>query len=141
MKYAPRIIYPGFVCEHVDGSAPLHPLDTFQLGGATLCSRCLCHELASAESVRMQQAATASEEKQQQRNDADSLAMLRREGPLRSAVQRLRSGVASQREIASWPGMTRDRTVRLLNALYLQAGLIVSRSHPAALGDSWFGGI
>jgi hypothetical protein len=72
---------------------------------------------------------------------AFDLAMLRREGPLRSAVQRLRSGVASQREIASWPGMTRDRTVRLLNALYLQAGLIVSRSHPAALGDSWFGGI
>ncbi len=71
---------------------------------------------------------------------AFDLAMLRREGPLRSAVQRLRSRVASQREIASWPSMTRERTVRLLNALYLQAGLIVSRSHPAALGDSWFGG-
>ena len=27
---------------------------------------------------------------------------------------------------------------RLLNALYLQSGLIVSRAHPAALGDSWF---
>jgi hypothetical protein len=72
---------------------------------------------------------------------AFDLAMLRREGPLSSAVQRLRRGVASQREIANWPGMNRDRAVRLLNALYLQAGLIVSRSHPAALGDSWFGGV
>jgi hypothetical protein len=60
-------------------------------------------------------------------------------GSLRLAVQQLRRQVASQREIASWPGMNRDRTTRLLNALYLQAGLIVSRSHPAALGDSWFG--
>ena len=71
---------------------------------------------------------------------AFDLAAPHREGPLRSAVQRLRRGVASQREIAGWPGMTRDRSVRLLNALYLQAGLIVSRSHPAALGDSWFRG-
>ena len=66
-------------------------------------------------------------------------AVLRAEGPLRRAVQQLRREVASQREIASWPGMNRERTTRLLNALYLQAGLIVSRSHPAALGDSWFG--
>jgi hypothetical protein len=67
------------------------------------------------------------------------LAVLHGEGPLSAAVQRLRRGVASQRQIASWPGMTRERAARLLNALYLQAGLIVSRSHPAALADSWFG--
>lgn len=70
---------------------------------------------------------------------AFDLAVLRASGPLRAAVQRLRREVASQREIASWPGMNRERAARLLNALYLQAGLIVSRSHPAALGDSWFG--
>lgn len=61
-------------------------------------------------------------------------------GPLRDAALRLRREVASLREIATWPGMGRDRATRLLNALYLQAGLIVSRSHPAALGESWFGG-
>lgn len=70
---------------------------------------------------------------------AFDLAVLRASGPLRAAVQQLRREVASQREIASWPGMNRERATRLLNALYLQAGLIVSRSHPAALGDSWFG--
>ena len=66
------------------------------------------------------------------------LSLLRRGSVLYSAVQRLRRAVASQREIAAWPGMNRERATRLLNALYLQAGLIVSRSHPAALGDSWF---
>lgn len=60
-------------------------------------------------------------------------------GPMGSAVRRLRREVASLREITSWPGMGRARATRLLNALYLQAGLIVSRSHPAALGESWFG--
>jgi hypothetical protein len=29
--------------------------------------------------------------------------------------------------------------MRLLNALYLQGGLIVSRTHPVATNDSWFG--
>ena len=66
------------------------------------------------------------------------LSLLPADGPLRSAVMRLRRDVASQREIATWVGMNRERTTRLVNALYLQAGLMVSRSHPAALGDSWF---
>jgi hypothetical protein len=66
------------------------------------------------------------------------LALLPADGPVRAAVMRLRREVASQREIASWAGMNRDRAMRLVNALYLQAGLMVSRSHPAALGDSWF---
>jgi hypothetical protein len=60
------------------------------------------------------------------------------EGPLVAIIEQLRRDVASQREIASWPDMNRERATRLLNALYLQAGLIISRSHPAALGDSWF---
>lgn len=59
-------------------------------------------------------------------------------GPLAAAIEMLRHDVASQRDIAGWPDMNRERASRLLNALYLQAGLIVSRSHPAALGDSWF---
>ena len=36
--------------------------------------------------------------------------------------------------------MDRERAIRLLNALYLQAGLIVSRSHPDAISERWFGG-
>jgi hypothetical protein len=68
------------------------------------------------------------------------VAELRSKGALYSAVKQLRRTVASLRQIASWPGMDHERATRLLNALYLQAGLIVSRSHPAALGDSWFGG-
>lgn len=60
------------------------------------------------------------------------------EGPLVAIIEQLRRDVASQRDIASWPDMNRERATRLLNALYLQAGLIISRSHPAALGDSWF---
>jgi len=67
------------------------------------------------------------------------IAALPPDGPYRAAVRLLRREIASQREIAGWPGMNRVRAMRLLNALYLQAGLIVSRSHPAALGDSWFG--
>ena len=41
--------------------------------------------------------------------------------------------------MAQWPGFDRERAMRLLNALYLQAGLIVSRTHPEAAGESWFG--
>lgn len=67
------------------------------------------------------------------------LAALPDRGVLRDATLRLRRDIASLREIATWPGMGRENASRLLNALYLQAGLIVSRSHPAALGDSWFG--
>ncbi len=70
---------------------------------------------------------------------AFNLAAMGSAGALGSAVLQLRRQVASQREIASWPGMDRERATRLLNALYLQAGLIISRSHPAALDESWFG--
>jgi hypothetical protein len=59
-------------------------------------------------------------------------------GALLSAIQRLRRESTSLREIAEWPGMDRERASRLLNALYLQAGLMVSRSHPGAYSDRWF---
>ena len=58
---------------------------------------------------------------------------------LRELLRRMRRSVSSLREIAEWPGLDRSKAARLINALYLQSGLIVSRSHPAALGDSWFG--
>ena len=62
-------------------------------------------------------------------------------GALKAAVQRLRRQAANLTEIAGWPALDRERAARLLNALYLQAGLIVSRSHPDAVRESWFGGL
>ena len=61
-------------------------------------------------------------------------------GAMRAAVERLRKQVTSINGIADWPAFDRERAARFLNALYLQAGLIVSRSHPDAVRDSWFGG-
>ena len=59
-------------------------------------------------------------------------------GALMPAIVRLARQTATLREMAEWPGMDRERAIRLLNALYLQSGLIVSRSHPDAVRDSWF---
>ena len=59
-------------------------------------------------------------------------------GTLLSAVYRLRRESCCLRDIATWPGFDRERAARLLNGLYLQSGLIVSRSHPDALRESWF---
>jgi len=60
-------------------------------------------------------------------------------GALRAAIDRLHRQAISLSGLASWPAFDRERAVRLLNALYLQAGLIVSRSHPDAVRESWFG--
>ena len=62
-------------------------------------------------------------------------------GVIKAAIERLRRQTANLAEISSWPALDRERATRLLNALYLQAGLIVSRSHPDAVRDSWFGGL
>jgi hypothetical protein len=59
-------------------------------------------------------------------------------GAIKSAIERLRRKAVSLAGIASWPAFDRERASRLLNALYLQAGLIVSRSHPDASRDGWF---
>ncbi len=59
-------------------------------------------------------------------------------GPLRAAIKRLQRQTTNLREISEWPGFTRGRATRLLNALYLQAGLIISRTHPAATNEAWF---
>lgn len=60
-------------------------------------------------------------------------------GAVAAAITRLRRHTSNLREIASWPGIGPDRAVRLLNALYLQSGLIVSRTHPAATNEGWSG--
>jgi hypothetical protein len=56
------------------------------------------------------------------------------------AVSKLQRNTTNLREISEWPGFDRARAMRLLNALYLQAGLMVSRSHPAATNEGWFSG-
>jgi len=61
--------------------------------------------------------------------------------PLLAAVYRLRRESVNLREISDWAGLGRERAVRMLNALYLQSGLMVSRSHPDAINESWFGGL
>lgn len=53
-------------------------------------------------------------------------------GALGPAVQRLRQEVVSLDEMARWPGLNRERVIRLLNAIYLQGGLMVLRTHHAA---------
>ena len=69
------------------------------------------------------------------------LAGLPTSGAMRAAIDRLRRHACNLTEIATWPALDRERASRLLNALYLQAGLMVSRSHPDAVRDSWFGGL
>jgi hypothetical protein len=61
-------------------------------------------------------------------------------GSLATAVDRLKRTTTNLREISEWPGFDRARATRFLNGLYLQAGLIISRTHPAATNESWFGG-
>ena len=56
-----------------------------------------------------------------------------------SCISRLRRQTCNLREICAMPGMDRPRATRLLNGLYLQAGLIVSRTHPAATNEGWHG--
>lgn len=60
-------------------------------------------------------------------------------GAMRACITRLQRETCSVAEIAQWHGIGRDRAMRLLNALYLQSALIVSRSHPAATNTDWGG--
>lgn len=53
-------------------------------------------------------------------------------GALTAALHRLGEEAASLRTIAAWPGMDAVRAARMINGLYLQGALIVSRTHPAA---------
>lgn len=58
-------------------------------------------------------------------------------GTLAAAVLRMKRQTTNLKELASWPGFDRERAMRVLNALYLQAGLMVTRTHPAATNDGW----
>jgi hypothetical protein len=55
-----------------------------------------------------------------------------------AAIYRLRNESSTLRDISEWAGLDREKAVRLLNGLYLQAGLITSRSHPQAISEGWF---
>ena len=68
-----------------------------------------------------------------------SLGGLEVPGALAACITRLRRHTCNLREIAGWPGVGPARAMRLLNALYLQSGLIVSRTHPAATNEGWTG--
>ena len=61
-------------------------------------------------------------------------------GSMAQAVERLKRQTTGLKEIAEWPGFDRARAMRMLNGLYLQAGLMVSRTHPAATYEGWFSG-
>jgi hypothetical protein len=61
------------------------------------------------------------------------LPVLELSGAMAAAVERLRRRTTPLREIATWPGFDRERAARLLNGLYLQAALMVSRTHPGAI--------
>ncbi len=70
------------------------------------------------------------------RRDGEPLAV---PGALGPAISRLHDVSASLAEIARWPGMSTERASRMLNALYLNASLMVLRAHPSAssLRPSW----
>ncbi len=57
-------------------------------------------------------------------------------GALGPVVKRLRLEIASQADIARWPGMDRQRAARVLNGIYLQGGLIVLRTHRVARDEA-----
>ncbi len=58
-------------------------------------------------------------------------------GSLAAAVHRMKRQTTNLRDMTTWAGFDRERAMRLLNALYLQAGLMVTRTHPAATNDGW----
>ncbi len=60
---------------------------------------------------------------------------------LANAVERLRRETTNLRSLADWPGLDLERASRLLNAIYLQSALIITRSHPDAVSESWFGAL
>ena len=62
-------------------------------------------------------------------------------GALVATLNRLQTQNANLRELSDWPGLDRGRAIRLLNALYLQSGLIVSRANREAFSDSWWGAL
>lgn len=68
-----------------------------------------------------------------------NLRILDLSGTMAAAVYRLQRDTSNLREISRWAGFDRERAARLLNGLYLQAGLMISRTHPAATNEGWRG--
>lgn len=62
---------------------------------------------------------------------------LRRGHP--AALQRMRLHPVTLQDLSELPGLDRDASARLLNGLYLQSGLIISRTLPAALASAGLG--
>lgn len=60
-------------------------------------------------------------------------------GAMQLCITRLRRQTCNLGEVSRWQQIGPSRAMRLLNALYLQSGLIVSRSHPAATNEGWTG--
>jgi hypothetical protein len=56
----------------------------------------------------------------------------------RAVIRQMRTQPLTLREVADLTGQGRDQAAKLLNALYLQSGLIVSRTLQAGHGESWF---
>jgi hypothetical protein len=56
-------------------------------------------------------------------------------GAMGSAIERMRRESVSLRDIATWPGMNNERAARLVNGLYLNAELIVTRTNAAARAE------
>lgn len=56
------------------------------------------------------------------------------EGSLADGVARLKHRTTLLRDMARWPGFDLGRATRMLNGLYLQAALMISRAHPGAVG-------
>ncbi|HEY6135988.1 MAG TPA: hypothetical protein VIW70_18590 [Rubrivivax sp.] len=68
-----------------------------------------------------------------------NLAPLDLHGSIGAAVARMRRETTNLKDMAAWPAFDRERAMRLLNALYLQAALMATRTHPAATNDGWAG--
>jgi hypothetical protein len=66
-----------------------------------------------------------------------NLRILDLSGSMAQAVARLKRETTNLRAMAQWPGFDIERAMRLLNGLYLQGGLMVSRTHPAAANEGW----
>ena len=69
-----------------------------------------------------------------------NLRVLDLSGTMAAAVYRLQRDTTNLRDMSQWAGFDRERAMRLLNGLYLQAGLMVSRTHPAATNEGWSAG-
>ena len=68
-----------------------------------------------------------------------NLRVLDLSGTMAAAVYRLQRDTSNLRDMSQWAGFDRERAMRLLKGLYLQAGLMVSRTHPAATNEGWIG--